>query len=556
MNNLIFDETTGVKRPKNYDTFNYSDGDQHENYVYETLKKSSDNSVFSSQLIAAIKDWPSEYHLSPERANIIRPLEIQQNFDILEVGGGCGAITRYLGETGAQVTSVEGSLRRAQCIRQRCKDLDNVEVICSNIYDLTIDKKFDVITLIGVFEYSAKYSPFESPFIDSLNYYKQLLKPNGVLVIAIENQLGLKYLSGHEEDHLGKPYKGIEDKYTSEDVRTFGEEDLSSLVAKSGFENHTFLYPFPDYKLPKVIFSKDALFDQYFNCSDLLYSVDVRSYSDKHTAIYDEKLVWPVLEKNKLLSSTSNSFLLIVQNSKQAKEVIKPVLASFYTTNRNRIYNTETLFSKPNQEVEVRKLRLESSDKLSISNGDISHKLDIRKYVVGDNIGCLIYRAVEKNNQKRLFELFSQWINHLTDFGTEGEKNKDSRKVLIKAEYFDCIPSNLILNSKGELCYIDQEWLIDKQLTLSYVILRYLQEVKNFPSFKQNFPSYTSFVNKIFLKNDLEVPKKSSYLNYRSTEIMLKETIYKGSKSGPWHDPIYKVIAKKLYYKMIRLLKF
>lgn len=556
MNTLIFDETLGIKRPKDYNTFNYSDGDHNENYIYEVLKKSTDNSIFSSQLIDAIKDWPSEYHLSPERSNILRPLKIQKDFDILEVGGGCGAITRYLGETGAKIYSVEGSLRRAQCIKQRCKDLDNVEVICSNVYDLSIDKKFDIITLIGVFEYSAKYSPFENSFIGSLEYYKNLLKPNGILVIAIENQLGLKYFSGHEEDHLGSSFKGVEDKYIDKDVRTFGEEELSDLMIKSGFNDFSFLYPFPDYKLPKVIFSKEAFLDKNFNCSDLLYATEARSYSGKFNSLYDEKLVYPVLEKNNLLSNLSNSFLLVAQNSKKGKLLINPLYASYYTTNRAKKYNTETLFSKSSEGYLVSKCLLEANIEGNSLGSDILHNLEDGKYNIGNNLGFLIYQAVEKNQPKQLYQLLSLWINYLKKHGIKGIIEPNAYNTLVKPEYFDCIPSNQIIDVQEQLIYIDKEWQINTPISLSYVILRYLQEVRNFPSFKRISKSYASFANKIFLDNGFEKPSQADFINYRSTEMMIKEKIYKGSKSGPWRDSFYKVIAKKIYYKIVRSLKF
>ena len=43
----------------------YSDGDDTENYLYDVVRKAKDKSVFSKDLIAAIKDWPSYYYFSP-----------------------------------------------------------------------------------------------------------------------------------------------------------------------------------------------------------------------------------------------------------------------------------------------------------------------------------------------------------------------------------------------------------------------------------------------------------------------------------------------------------
>ncbi len=60
----------------------------------------ADPSSLSSELRAAITDWPSQYHLSAKRANLLRPFaEDLRGKRVLEIGAGYGAITRYLGET-------------------------------------------------------------------------------------------------------------------------------------------------------------------------------------------------------------------------------------------------------------------------------------------------------------------------------------------------------------------------------------------------------------------------------------------------------------------------
>ena len=56
-----------------FGSIDYSDGDGAENLLLETLRGARDVSVFSSELAAACRDWPSRYHLSTERANLLRP---------------------------------------------------------------------------------------------------------------------------------------------------------------------------------------------------------------------------------------------------------------------------------------------------------------------------------------------------------------------------------------------------------------------------------------------------------------------------------------------------
>jgi 2-polyprenyl-3-methyl-5-hydroxy-6-metoxy-1,4-benzoquinol methylase len=146
------------------------------------------------------------------------------NGDILEIGAGCGAITRYLGECGGNILALEGSPRRAAIARSRTRDLANVTVVCEKIDPFQADKQFNVVTLIGVLEYASLFSPGENPAQNMLARARSFLKPNGWLIVAIENPLGLKYFAGAPEDPIGRPMYGIEGRYRSGQPRTFGRQ--------------------------------------------------------------------------------------------------------------------------------------------------------------------------------------------------------------------------------------------------------------------------------------------------------------------------------------------
>src|SRR5204863_10202573 len=102
-----------------------------------------------------------------------------------------------------------GSLARARVAASRCRDLDNVVVLCDNFEAVDIAQRFDLVTLIGVLEYSRLYVGGDDPVQAMLGKARARLAPGGRLVLAIENQLGAKYLAGAPEDHLGEPWVGV-----------------------------------------------------------------------------------------------------------------------------------------------------------------------------------------------------------------------------------------------------------------------------------------------------------------------------------------------------------
>lgn len=171
-----------------------------------------------------------------------------------------GAITGVLCDECRDVTAVELSRKRATATLLRCREKENLEIIVGNLNDIVFDKKFDYITLIGVLEYQDSYTETPNPYRDFLINIKRLLKPDGKLLIAIENQYGLKYWCGTPEDHVGIPFESI-NQYRDVDkgVRTFSKKSLETLIKESGFAHTYFYYPLPDYKLPVIIYSQDVL---------------------------------------------------------------------------------------------------------------------------------------------------------------------------------------------------------------------------------------------------------------------------------------------------------
>lgn len=193
--------------------------------------------------------------------------------------------------------------------------------------------------MIGVFEYCPQFSIFTDPIKSCLDIVKGAVKPDGKFVLAIENRLGLKYFAGFGEDHIGIPFYGIQDLYKSNSIQTFGKGELISILKENGFTSLEFQYPFPDYKLPKVILMDRAFESPTFRPSEIVKTLGSRDYSGKTKPHFSEELVWPVLEENKLIADLANSFLVICSLTED-KISNSNILAIHYTVDRNLQYNT------------------------------------------------------------------------------------------------------------------------------------------------------------------------------------------------------------------------
>ena len=146
------------------EAFGYSEGAEAEQRLLDIVEGLDDRSTFAPGYLENIVDWSTRYHFSRARHCLVRPLDIGPQDRVLELGCGTGAITRYLGETGAQVTAVEGSLARARVAAARCADLPNVTVIADDLQAVDVEGQYDWVTLIGVLEYAAAYSGAPDPY--------------------------------------------------------------------------------------------------------------------------------------------------------------------------------------------------------------------------------------------------------------------------------------------------------------------------------------------------------------------------------------------------------
>lgn len=253
----------------NYDYYKgadlYSDGDI-EDVILDIVKK-EDAYRYTDERFS---NWPVLYHLSRQRENIIEPLEISKTDEVLEIGAGMGAVTGAIAEKAKKVDCIELSKRRSLVNAYRHKDMDNIEIFVGNFQDIKIEKKYDVVTLIGVLEYAGFYIEDEKPFHAFLKQIKGCMKKDAKLYIAIENRLGMKYFAGYNEDHFGKPYVGIEGYLNEKKIRTFSYSEILKLLTECGFTNISFAFPFPDYKLPQAIYDEEAI---------MKYEVD---FSERH----------------------------------------------------------------------------------------------------------------------------------------------------------------------------------------------------------------------------------------------------------------------------------
>lgn len=280
----------------------YSDGDI-ENEILSFVRDNPPSAY--ERYISRRHDWAVLYHLSYLRQNILAGMRINGSDTVLEIGSGMGAITGGLCKLSASVDCVELSKRRSEINAWRNRGCANLNIYVGNFEEIEPHlAQYDVVTLIGVFEYGRSYIHSANPYDDFLRTALSHLMPGGRLYIAIENRLGLKYFAGCREDHVGRNFEGIEGYTNTDGAVTFSREELERLFQGCGVTAYRFMYPYPDYKFPMQIFTDDRLPET----GDL--SINLMNMDQSRYLFFDEAKAFDSFVGTKQFPLFSNSFLV------------------------------------------------------------------------------------------------------------------------------------------------------------------------------------------------------------------------------------------------------
>ena len=452
--------------------------DGAEDRMKSIFLSTDDRSSASDFLASHITDWPSRYHLDRRRTNILRPINFDKSMRVLDVGAGTGVMSRYAAEKGAEVVALEGDSMRAELASLRCEGL-NVDVRCGSVNDFDDSEGFDLILVIGVLEYATNHPAGSAGFLKKLS---QLLNPDGSIVIAIENQMGLAYWMGANEDHLNEPWVGLEGYVSTSSVKTFSKPVLSSLLTDAGFKHQNWLYPFPDYKLPLTILSDRAYMENdRVDLIDQLVGSPVDRSRSGVLPFFDTRALHRQVVDSDMGQDMSNSFLVICRLNESKSILDEDVIAWRFSGDRKKDFlgvrqvTVEDGTRKINRKPAYENISSESS--WLIQKNDESPS---EKYVSGPNLEQLALRSLREGNLKdfeSLLSMFDDWLTlntctppadseihpFLTDLSSE----------VLGEGFIDCGFDNLVFED-GALKLIDDEWSASGGVNADLAIARSL----------------------------------------------------------------------------------
>ncbi len=480
------------------------------------LEKQGETSVYSDtaeleqEMLAIAKQYPEDLSqdyiagdnrytinntFSSVRRNLLNWYHFRENASVFEIGAGMGALTGCLCDQCANVTAMEMSVKRAEVIRQRYASRTNLEVVCADIFTYETERRFDYVVIVGVLEYAAIFGQeYENPFEEFLKRARNLLKENGIVLLAIENRFGLKYWCGASEDHLCQPFVGIDGYEKEHTPVTFSKAALQKLFSGTGFTKIHFFYVLADYKFPTVIYT-----DDYVPGASAIQKTAFQ-YVKGSRLIYNEKKLYEEIKDNHVMDFFANSFLVeasvreelpeqpiyIAAKGECKKEYrVSTLIYADGTVEKRAVHEQAaahlSAIARHEQELEQRGIRVLKSR--------LEGQRMIMPYYQGVTAEEHFHKLLQNHDEegiRRLFDALSKNIQKSSEtflgemmIDPSAKAQKDYG-VILKNGYIDMTLSNCFFEH-GELIFFDQEWKFE-QVPLKFIL---------FYAARQGYMSYT-----------------------------------------------------------------
>ena len=466
----------------------YSDG-SIEDEILDRVKQNDDTLQMDTR-------WPIFYHFSLLRQNILNWYPFHPDAPLLEIGAGCGALTGLFAQRVKSVTACELTLKRASIMYERHKHYPNLEVVVGNFLRVTFPHKYDYIVVNGVLEYAKMIMQDQSDqaFVAFLNYAKELLAPNGKILIAIENRLGLKYFSGAAEDHLGTFFSGINGYSNDESVKTFSKSELQALCDQTGLQIYRWYYPYPDYKFPTEVFTDKTINTMSPSYPDIPLDLP-------RAQLFQQDRVYGDLMENHVSDRFSNSFLLEVGKNPIAE--LPDISYVKISNNRKKVYNICTIISADQTWVQKKALYPQGIAHIRKMAQINEHPSLLYPTPVSLNKDSVCYPFVEKETlleraqsfvQQGSTDDFWEMLRPIRDsFYSVPETVKEPESRFCQVFGCECcqtpmhwqqpmnvdlIAENLFYDN-GKWQYIDNEWVFDFCIPAEFSLWRTLTQMQD-----------------------------------------------------------------------------
>lgn len=383
------------------------------------LEATTDLASWSDELKILAGTSVDNYHLAPSRANILRAFERPALSTVLEIGARAGALTRYLGETYRVVDALEPDPAMAAVAEARCAGLESVAVHATWLDTVPKEPIYDLIVVADVADVLRQQG---GALADLLAVSRSMLAPGGVILLAFDNQAGVRFLAGDVIAPLGETSHGRPPRLPI--------DQATSAVSAAGLEA-VVLHAFPDHRHTHVLFDHDALaaIDPSLLTKLPNYGSDI------------ERRLWTEMVDNGTSAEHANSIVVLASEDGDAPASA----ATYWSDGRAAAQSACNRFLSTDSGVVVERGR--TFPDAPAAAGPLHLRPHTEPFIGGTSLVRALTNTTDVNEAQKLLRAWADLVARSTP--AHGPM------------MWDLIPRNVIVTTDGSLQAIDQEWALD-----------------------------------------------------------------------------------------------
>ena len=350
---------------------------------------------------------------------------------------------------------------------------DGEALLCVSEYMENLEGMWDYIVVSDAFARVPSIFEGKAPYQKFFEEIKRHLKPNGHVILAVDNRYGLTYFAGSKERLTGKYFEGLEGYGHSEGIGTFSREAVLAMTKEAGFTSAKTYYPYPNYRYMTALYT-----DAHLPSGGEL-SKNLCNYEEERAVLFDETAVFDELIKEGKFQEFSNSYLFDLTLEEQKAD--EELLFLKYSVERDEKYRIRTeIVRKADGTKVVRKVPYTDAAKAHVEKIKHWEKVLGEQYKAADvavNKCTLTAKGAEFEFLKgeTLEDVLDAYLEKDDFTGFVGEIQKYAAKleqiVNQGANNIDLIFPNIILID-GKWNVIDYEWTYEAEVPLKFILHR------------------------------------------------------------------------------------